>query len=678
MSSTKEVAVDQLFRDLDEHIQQSQFKKAIRVCNKILGANNADVEAFQCKIICLLQLNHYQEALDCFKTPAQSQLYPFERAYCFYSLKKYQEALNELSSVNKQQKPNKILELEAQIYYKLEKYENTLSIYEDLLKHSDYSDSVEFISNLCAVYIDCGKYKECQDLMNKNKGMLSKTYELVFNSACLSISKGDFKTAETQLKLAKKICTDSLKKDGYSDEDIQEELTSVDVQLAYCQQLNGDIANAIESYENVLSQKLQDNASLVAVNNIVSIKNQDGKESISNLFDQIKTILSEPSNETKLNTQQKKSISFNMLILLLHLKRVSQCEEMIKSLKSKYQSTQNFQSLNEDLDLIEASLLIKEKKFTECEKLLKSGKTLKSQLLLAQLYLLDNNNYTKTLEVLNNLDMSIKTKPGVIATMVALYEKSGNLDKAIDCLDQLINSLESKKNKTEKETDSYVNLLKLSGNFKLKHHKYKEAAQMYEQVLKINANDLFALPSYIVATSHFDSSLSQKYEAKLPNIKFETKVDVDFIEKHGLAYEKKLKSETTTSTTTTTTKTTTPGSKTTTPATGKTPTTATTTKIVKKPKNKLPKNFDPSITPDPERWIPKAQRSHSKTAKSSRKKDNLLFGGSQGVSSTSQAQQLFVPSSTKSTTTTTTTSSTPAAVKPRNAHKKTKKKGSKI
>ncbi|GAM27623.1 hypothetical protein SAMD00019534_107990, partial [Acytostelium subglobosum LB1] len=659
--------VDQLFKELDEYIQQSQYKKAIRLCNKILVANKTDVEAFQCKVICLMFNGSFQEAIDCLKSAAspatQSEPMLYEKSYCLYSLTKYNEALQEIATIK--QKPNKFLELEAQIYYKLENYQKTVSIYESLLKEPGYNENAELLTNLCAAYIDAGKVQECQDLLNKHKNLLAKTYEFAFNAACLSLYKRDVKSAETQLKLAKKVCVETLKKDGFSEEDIQQESSSLNVQLAYCQQLIGNVEEAREAYQSVLDLEIGDSASLVAKNNIATLKQASGATDYMASHEHIKSLINEKT-ENKLTSRQKQKVLYNQYIVSLNLKKVTQCEELLKTLKTKY----NDADINQEIEIALSTQLAKDKKWREAEDLLKipnlfllrqqQNKSLKSQLALAQLYLLENNNIEKALAVLKSLDTATQAKPGIIATMVALYEKAGDLEQASSSLDTLIASLEAKKNKTEKEEDSYISLLKVNGNFKMKHLKYKEAASCYEKVLKVNANDLVALPSYIVAASHYDPTVAQKYEGKLPAMKYNDKIDVDLIEKLGLEYEKSLK-----------------------PVEQPAPTPAVVdnkkkdTKkpapvapVVVKPKipKRLPKNYDPNVKPDPERWLPKWQRSGHRSKKGFKgKKVDQLARGSQGVSSSQQASTLAADGVTKVIEQ---RAQAPPAAKPRNINKK--------
>lgn len=50
------------------------------------------------------------------------------------------------------------------------------------------------------------------------------TYELAYNSACQLIGQGKYLEAERKLKIAEKLCRESLEDDAAAEEDIEEEL----------------------------------------------------------------------------------------------------------------------------------------------------------------------------------------------------------------------------------------------------------------------------------------------------------------------------------------------------------------------------------------------------------------------------------------------------------------------
>lgn len=58
----------------------------------------------------------------------------------------------------------------------------------------------------------------------------------------------------------------------------------------------------------------------------------------------------------------------------------------------------------------------------------------------------------------------------------------------------------------------------------------------------------------------------------------------------------------------------------------------------KKRKPRLPKNYDPNVPPDPERWLPKQERSNYKKKKDRRYRDANIGKGTQGAAGTSSDQ----------------------------------------
>ncbi|KAH6757687.1 hypothetical protein C2S52_023334, partial [Perilla frutescens var. hirtella] len=142
-------------------------------------------------------------------------------------------------------------------------------------------------------------------------------------------------------------------------------------------------------------------------------------------------------------------------------------------------------------------------------------------------------------------------------------------------------------------------------HFKIKSGRYQEAAQDYEQLVKVDPLDTQAISGLVSAYSHYDIEKAEQYETSLPEINSSEgivpmDIDVNSIERivPGVkkSYYKKLM-----------------------------------LKVHKKKKKRkplLPRSYDPSVPPDPERWLPKRERSSFKV-KGKRKQQ--LMKGSQGV-----------------------------------------------
>ena len=87
-------------------------------------------------------------------------------------------------------------ELEAQIYYRLEKYEDCLRLFKQLLKEASDEYEEERLTNVAAVAAALSQRgnralaESVQGVIETNAGQ--KTFELRFNQAFLAISDGDF------------------------------------------------------------------------------------------------------------------------------------------------------------------------------------------------------------------------------------------------------------------------------------------------------------------------------------------------------------------------------------------------------------------------------------------------------------------------------------------------------
>ena len=86
----------------------------------------------------------------------------------------------------------------------------------------------------------------------------NRTYELCYNSACISLSKGNEQEAYEKLRKAEKMCIETFQEDQESMEDqeaLDNEIAIIKVQLAYCFQRMGKCDEAQKIYNEVLKTK---------------------------------------------------------------------------------------------------------------------------------------------------------------------------------------------------------------------------------------------------------------------------------------------------------------------------------------------------------------------------------------------------------------------------------------
>jgi signal recognition particle subunit SRP72 len=227
-----------------------------------LGLSVNEKKAFQCKIVCLIHLDKFDEALSLLERIAEGADLYFERAYCEYRLNKLEQAYQTLRKCS--QFTNKERELMAQITYKLEKFQESFDSYRDLIKNIDDEFDAERQTNLSAVV---ASLKQTNPASNKDLDMSeneNRTYELCYNSACIQLAKGQTQEAYDKLKKAEKMCVETLNEDAEQAEDqeakefLDNEVAIIKVQLAYCLQRMSKNEEALKIYNQVSKTKPSD------------------------------------------------------------------------------------------------------------------------------------------------------------------------------------------------------------------------------------------------------------------------------------------------------------------------------------------------------------------------------------------------------------------------------------
>ncbi|KAI8059258.1 hypothetical protein BC940DRAFT_179926 [Gongronella butleri] len=147
-------------------------------------------------------------------------------------------------------------------------------------------------------------------------------------------------------------------------------------------------------------------------------------------------------------------------------------------------------------------------------------------------------------------------------------------------------------------------ILKQTAAFKLKTGRFADATRDYEQLVKADPTDVQSLAGLIAAYAETHPDKAKQYSDALPPIASSTILDVDALEEIVPGVKKGYVKKTSDAK----------------HATAKT----------SKTKNKkraplLPQNYDASKQPDPERWLPKQERSDYKPKKGKK------ASGSQGV-----------------------------------------------
>lgn len=183
----------------------------------------------------------------------------------------------------------------------------------------------------------------------------------------------------------------------------------------------------------------------------------------------------------------------------------------------------------------------------------------------------------------------IQHMPATVATLVSLKERAGDIDGAAAVLDAAINWWSN----AMTEDNKLSVLMEEAASFKLRHGREEDAARLYEELVKSHGS-VEALVGLVTTVARVDVKKAEAYEKKLKPLPGLKAVDVNSLEKtSGAKHDEGISHVRITETY----------------EEGKSKAKS---KKKRKRKPKYPKGFDPANPgppPDPERWLPKRERS---------------------------------------------------------------------
>uniref|UniRef100_A0A0B7AE88 Signal recognition particle subunit SRP72 n=1 Tax=Arion vulgaris TaxID=1028688 RepID=A0A0B7AE88_9EUPU len=598
------------YAELNRCGQKQEYEKAIRIANKILQQHPDEFSAFNCKIVSQLLIGSFDEALTALnKDKTHSGLLKFEKAYCEYRLNRTNEALNTLRSITNHDVRTK--ELLCQVLYRIEQYEECYNLYRDVIKNSQDDYDSERETNLAAVVASLQMW----DLKEMNDpGLAESSYEICYNNACYYIGKGDLKTALEKLDKAEEL----LKTDtDMSEEELDEELAIIRVQRGYVLQCQNKNDLAAQLYNLVMKTKPSD-VGLVAVvfNNVVTI-NKD-----QNIFDSKRKIKAATGDNLKHKTvsHQRKHININQCLVHMYSNQSEQCHQLAKKLMDQYPDL-------EAALLIRAAQFVRDKRIEDAVDLLQGyAKTrpkeaFRAQLIISHLYLSQGSVY-QACDALKALGVQAY-KPGIVSALVALYLSQEDKESASEVLINAVNWYK----KNDPKSSALLTLTRANADFQLRNGHAEEAARMLEDLRKVNPGDALVLAQLISSYAHFNSAKAQEISKDLPAVsKIVQGLDVDMLEASfssiGPKYMKKQPQKGETS----------PGQS------GDMKSgdaLMMKKKQRKKKKGKLPKNCEVGGDVDPERWLPRKERSYYRGKRKDKRKE--IGKGTQGATAATQA-----------------------------------------
>ena len=497
------------------------------------------------------------------------------------------------------------LHLMAQIRYRQKRSEETVRLYEMLLEVEEADP--DSCTNLFAAYVMSNSSDRISD--PRFKSMLQEeeeTYELAFNVGCAFVQSLQFSEAVRFLKHSLELCYQSL--EGESEDIIQDDSAIIRAQLAFCEQIQGNVAAARRGYLQILQHKVTDPVvESTVVNNLISLKKS------REMFDSIKRIKKMLSSEvrSKLSPHQLAIALFNYGVLLAHTGQVDDGHAFLCG-----------SSLGQGLDdpnlrtLVEASFLFREHKFEECISLLKerySAQPLSSVGLSLAQVLLEQGKSVEAVELLEQEVRKENRSVELAGALAKIYLQALNQpEKAVEVLTSCANHWRSENVEVTKI------ILVQVGKIQLQSGLNKDAAATYEALVALDPSDKCALADLVVAYSLFDVKEAEKFISKLDTVPFDplTRESVELLIQRRHMSDKKASALQEDSV----------------PRDALAADKNSQKKKRKARKNKPPKNPGGKI--DPERWIPLKDRSYYRARKSRKGKGtnaSASSGGSQGA-----------------------------------------------
>lgn len=600
-------SIEDLFTSLNRHIERAQYDQAVKVADQVLSIAPGDEDALRCKIVALIKADNVDDA---FKVIQSSQKLPvdlnFAKAYCLYRQNKLDEALESLKSLEQN---NATMLLESQILYRLGRFDACVQIYQALQKSKIDSLEINFIAGLVAA----GRSSEVQKALDAVRVKPTSSFELAYNTACCLIERKNYADAEQLLLSGRRVGQEALMDDNWADDEIESELAPIAVQLAYVQQLLGNTQEATSTYLDIIKRNFGDDSTLaVAANNLIAVR---GPKDVSDSLKKLDRLIEKGEGsrfrlvrelDSRLFVNQREAIFVNRALLLLHANRMDQARELVTALLGMFPD-----SLMPVL--LQAAVFVRENKAGKAEELLgqfavKSPDKSKVFFLARAQVAAAAGHFQVAAESLAKIP-DIQHMPATVATVVALKERAGDIDGAEAVFDSAIKWWSD----AMTEDNKLSVIMQEAASFKLKHGREREAFQLFEELVKSHKS-IDALVGLVTTAARVNVEKAEAYEKQLKPLPGLRGIDVDALEKTSGAKPSES------------------GSRVVSIEGHEENKNKEKTKKKRKRKPRYPKGFDPANPgppPDPERWLPKRERSTYRPKRKDKRAAHVR--GSQGA-----------------------------------------------
>ncbi|KAK7207407.1 hypothetical protein BZA70DRAFT_271202 [Myxozyma melibiosi] len=244
--TNQKASLQDLLANLTVHVTNEEHDSVVAVADKVLAQNPSDSKARKAKIIALVKVDRYAEALaELEKSPEEKGL-ELEKAYSLYRLGKLEDANAAIDKAVAGEVGGAALRglkhLKAQIAYRQDKFAEAKAIYDDLSSgpYMVGGEDHDVLVNSLAIQTQQRWWNED---VEPTPAMSASSHEHAYNLATLKISEQKYDEALKLLAQAKEMAQSV---DGLSESELQDELYPILIQAAYVHILQGDSTAASE------------------------------------------------------------------------------------------------------------------------------------------------------------------------------------------------------------------------------------------------------------------------------------------------------------------------------------------------------------------------------------------------------------------------------------------------
>ena len=561
-----------------------------------LKQSKGDLEAQHVKAVALLNLDRYPEAVQAIEAGGEKlkQKAGLEYAYALYKSGKPAEAA-EIAAKGSQRGYNHV---EAQARYRTEDFERAAELYRQLSARQTEDVEADLRVNSAAVDVQL-EWLGKGDLVLKKKPEREdmEAFETAYNAACGSIARGELGQGEVLLKRARNLVESA---DDLTEEDKETELLPISVQQIYVLTKLGRQEEAEKLAQSIGEATFPDPSSklIARVNGIATA----GAPSNPFLAQRLLAYDFETLKPDYPFAYQTAILDQNRSALDLQSAKFG---GVVKS-TAKELSQQSSATSDSRLNGLSAVNVAAHAKNQSGKDALKNVLTLLEKrpkdvgliLTIVQLYVQTNNLSSATTLLENFLarleqsgdssELDVRHAPGLVGTLVSLYNKQTRREPARTALAAAATHWRSK---TEHRSSGVTHLLKAAGSALSESHDPSHqnlARDIFQDLHDQDPSDRYSAAGLLAASPATAASSSlQPIDSLIKGI------DAEALENAGIAQPPVDPSAA---------------------VTRKRP-----AEEQPKPKkhkklcaSKMPKDYDPNRTPDPERWLPLRDRSSYK------------------------------------------------------------------